>query len=373
MIEDSRRARAAELLAQAGPAPAGALGKDKKRKTPIDALLVTHLPNVRYLTGFTGSNGALLLLRDGGSILYTDPRYTVQSKQQVSCKVRVAKGPLTKAILSDIDKKQIRSVGFEKDYLTVGRFDALKEKLPTRASLEPVSGLVESLRMVKDEAEVAAIRVSVAKNSEALEAALKRLKPGMTEAEFASEIDYRNRRLGAEGPAFDTIVAAGARAALPHARPGATVIGEGMVLIDMGAFRGGYASDMTRMAHVGKATERYREAYGAVLEAQLAAIDAVKAGAKTVAVDRAARDVLKKHGLEKEFVHSTGHGLGLEIHEGPRIGKKDKSRLVAGMTITIEPGVYIEGWGGIRIEDTVLVTETGCEVLTPTTKELREF
>ena len=146
-----------------------------------------------------------------------------------------------------------------------------------------------------------------------------------------------------------------------------------MLLIDMGAFRQGYASDMTRIVYLGKADAKYKKAYGAVLEAQLAAIDAVRPGVSTNAVDRAARDVLKAHGLDKEFVHSTGHGLGLEIHEPPRIGRKDKTKLEAGMAITIEPGVYIEGWGGIRIEDTVLVTAAGCEILTPTGKELREL
>ena len=169
-----------------------------------------------------------------------------------------------------------------------------------------------------------------------------------------------------------TIVAAGERAALPHAQPGTTKIAPGMLLIDMGTFRDGYASDMTRMVHVGPASAKYKRAYRAVLEAQLAAVAAVRPGVTTNAVDRAARMILKGYGLEKEFVHSTGHGLGLEIHEQPRIGRRDKTRLEAGMAITIEPGVYIEGWGGIRIEDTVLVTANGCEVLTPTSKELRE-
>jgi len=144
-------------------------------------------------------------------------------------------------------------------------------------------------------------------------------------------------------------------------------------LIDMGAFRDGYASDMTRMAHVGPATPKYKRAYRAVLEAQLAAADAVKPGVTAASVDRAARRTLKKYGLDREFIHSTGHGLGLEIHEPPRLGRKDKTRLEAGMAITIEPGIYVEGWGGIRIEDTVLVTPRGCEILTPTSKELREI
>ncbi len=351
--ESGRRAKAAALF-------------DK-----IDALLVTKPENVRYLTGFTGSNGMLLLLRDGSATLFTDPRYTVQSKQQTDCEIVIAKGTLTKAVLKAFTKSGARNIGFEQDHLNVAQFEALKKGLTLGLELVGVSGLIENLRMAKDEGEIALIRASVIANSQALENALGRLEIGMTEAEFAAEIDYANRKLGAEGLAFDTIVAAGVRAALPHAHPGPAVIGPGMLLIDMGVFHNGYASDMTRMVHLGEPTEQYREAYAAVLEAQLAAIDAVKPGAGVVGVDKAAREVLKSHGFDKAFVHSTGHGLGLEIHENPRIGRKGKGKLETGMAITIEPGVYLEGWGGIRIEDTVLVTSTGCEILTPTSKALR--
>lgn len=349
--EENRRERALALL----------------EEPKLEALLVTNLHNVRYLTGFTGSNGAVLLFRGRPAILFTDPRYTVQSRQQVTCRVRIAKGPLTKSITQELDRTRVRRVGFEQDNLTVAQFEAFKRKM------EPVTGLIEGLRAVKDSAEIEKIQASVVSNSAALEAALKRFKIGMKESELAAEIDYQNRKSGAESPSFDTIVAAGDHAALPHAQPGPTQIGLGILLIDMGAFRDGYASDMTRMVHVGPATPKYKRAYRAVLEAQLTAIDAVKPGVTTNSVDRAARATLTRHGLGREFVHSTGHGLGLEIHEPPRIGRKDKTKLEAGMAITIEPGVYIEGWGGIRIEDTVLVTPNGCEILTPTTKELREI
>lgn len=342
-------------------------------KDGVDALLATDLHNVRYLTGFTGSNAALLLFRTGKAILYTDPRYTVQAKQQTNCRVRIVRGPLTKEIVADIARSRLRRIGIEKHSVTVGTHEVLQKGLPATARLAPVPNLIASLRMVKDEDEIATIRASVIANSRALEAAIRHLKPGMTESEFAAEIDYRNRRLGAEAPAFDTIVAAGIRSALPHAHPGATAIGPGIVLVDMGAFHSGYASDMTRMLHVGKAPAKYRKAYRAVLEAQLAAIDAIRPGVTAGKVDKAARNVLKAHGLEKEFVHSTGHGLGLEIHEPPRLGRRDETQLAPGMAITVEPGVYVEGWGGIRIEDTVLVTQTGCQVLTPTPKDLREI
>jgi Xaa-Pro aminopeptidase len=352
-----RRERAAEQLTERG----------------LDALLLSGLHNVRYLTGFTGSNAMLLLHRDGQAELFTDPRYTVQSKQQTDCRVRIAKGKLSKDVISEIRRNRIRKIGFESDRLTVADFEALTKELPPRTSLEPTPGVIENLRMVKDAGEIDLVRQSVVINSSALESALGRVKIGATEAEFAAEIDYQSRRLGAQRPSFDTIVAAGARSALPHARPGDAPIGKGMLLIDMGAFHGDYASDMTRMVYFGKADTRYKRAYRAVLEAQLAAIDVVKPGITAAAVDRAARRALKLHGLDREFVHSTGHGLGLEIHEPPRLGRKDRTNLQIGMTITIEPGVYVEGWGGIRIEDTVLVTESGCEILTPTPKDLREL
>lgn len=339
----------------------------------LDALLISSLTNVRYLTGFTGSNAALLFYRDGQARLFTDPRYTIQASQQSDCPVKIAKGPLTKSVLAEIRRSGVRKIGFEAEKLSVSQLESLKKNLPVHAELTPTEGLIEKLRMIKDECEIALIRESVNLNSRALESALKRLKTGMRESDLAAEIDYQSRRLGADGPSFDTIVAAGIRSALPHAHPGDTKIEPGMVLIDMGAFWHGYASDMTRMVHLGKAPPKYKRAYKAVLDAQLAAINAVKAGARTTAVDRAARNVLKAHGLDREFVHSTGHGLGLEIHEPPRIGSKHAIKLETGMAITIEPGIYIEGWGGIRIEDTVLVTENGCEILTPTTKELVEL
>jgi Xaa-Pro aminopeptidase len=192
--------------------------------------------------------------------------------------------------------------------------------------------------------------------------------------DLAAEIDYRMRKLGAERPAFDTIVASGARSALPHAQPSATILGRNeLLLIDMGAALAGYASDMTRVLFLGCPGSRIKRIYNAVLEAQLAAIDAVRPGVTAAHVDGAARRSLRKKGLEKAFVHSTGHGLGLEIHEPPRIGRADKTSLREGMTITIEPGAYLEGFGGVRIEDTVVVTKAGCEILTPTSKKLREL
>jgi Xaa-Pro aminopeptidase len=337
----------------------------------LDALLVSGAPNIRYLTGFTGDNGSVLVTPER-TILFTDPRFQIQAAQEVGCEVKIAKGPLVIDILGSVKRLGLKRIGYEPARMTCDVFESLKSRLPLRASLEPVNGWVEELRMVKSPDEIARIRRSVATNSEAFEQAVRRAKPGMKESELAAELEYRMRRLGAEKPCFDTIVAGGARSALPHAQPTAARLENGqLVVVDMGALQDGYCSDMTRMLFLGTPGAKVKRTYAAVLEAQLAAIDAVRAGALTRNVDRAARQVLKRHGLDRAFVHSTGHGLGLEIHEPPRVGRKDKTRLQAGMAITIEPGVYLERFGGIRIEDTVLVTNTGCEILTPTPKELR--
>jgi len=329
---------------------------------------VSFSPNLRYLSGFTGSNGALLIL-PGKSILFTDPRYEIQAAQESTCQVRIGKGPLVDDVLAAIRRLGVKRIGYEPARMTCDVFDSLKSKLPLRASLEAVRGWIEEMRSVKSEAELALIRRSVLTNSLAFERTIARIKANTTESDLAAELEYRMRRLGAEKPSFETIVAGGERSALPHAQPGRARL-TGLVVVDMGAFQEGYASDMTRMLHVGKPGAKAAKMYRAVLEAQLASIATVREGVRTAAVDAAARGVLKRHGLDQLFTHSTGHGLGLEIHEPPRLGKRDKTRLKAGMAITIEPGVYLKGFGGIRIEDTVVVTKTGCEILTPTPKTL---
>ena len=334
-----------------------------------EALLVTSSANVRYLSGFDGSNGVILLL-PGETHFFTDPRYEIFARQNISGDVHVAKGPLTNAVLKIIKKKKLKNIGFESGWTRYQEYATLKEKLPLGAELVPIGGIIEERRMRKSAEEIALIRHSVKVNSEAYSRAVKRIRAGVREIDIAAEIEYQMKMLGAEKPAFDTIIAAGTRSALPHAHPtDYRLQANELLLIDMGAYVKGYASDMTRVVHLGKPNQRTRGLYNAVLEAQLAGIDAVRPGVTAAHVDRAARDVLKKHNLEKMFIHSTGHGLGLEIHEPPRLGKKDKTRLVAGMAITIEPGAYIEGFAGVRIEDTVLVTERGCEILTPTPKE----
>lgn len=337
----------------------------------VDAFLISALPNIRYLSGFTGSN-ALLLVRERTAVLLTDPRYTIQAATECDCTSKTVKsGPLTSALAPELKKSKIRRLGVERNRISWATYQALQQSLPVGVELVAIDDAIENLRMVKDSSEIEAIRASVLLNSKAFSKALRRFKPEMKEFELAAEIDYQMRKLGASCPAFETIVASGPRTALPHAQPGPQSIRNNqLLLVDMGATLNGYASDMTRTLAVGKISAELKRMYQATLESQLAAIDAVKPGIAAGDVDAAARSVLRKNGLDQEFIHSTGHGLGLEIHEMPRLGRSGETRLEPGMTITIEPGVYREGVGGIRIEDTVLVTETGCEILTPTPKEL---
>ena len=335
----------------------------------IEALVVSSPANVRYLTGYAGSNG-LMVVTPAETHFYTDPRYGAEASATIPCKVHVAKGLLILAAASTLKRKHSRRIGFEPGWMNVEQYGRLKKALPREARLVAISGLIENQRAVKSAAELAWIRRSVIANSEAFARTLKRVRPGLRELEIAAELEFQMKALGCEKPAFDTIVAAGERTALPHAHPSAYQFHNNeLLLIDMGATLEGYTSDMTRMAYSGTPPKRMRDLYQAVLEAQLAGLDAVRPGIAVNKVDSAARDVLKAHKLDKEFVHSTGHGLGLEIHETPKIGKKEKTKLRAGMVITIEPGAYLQGFGGVRIEDTVLVTENGCEILTPTSKE----
>lgn len=336
----------------------------------IDALLVSSPANVRYLSDYTGSNGLMLIARSGEHF-FTDPRYGLEASATITAHVHIAKGPLPAAAAAVAKRKKWKKIGIEAEWLTVAAQTRLKDALPLGFSLVPVGRIIEEQRMIKSAAEIEKIRRSVNLNSEALARTMKRVKRGIRENELAAELEFQMRALGAEKPSFETIVAMGERSALPHSNPTGRRLAENeLLLIDMGASLDGYASDMTRMAFAGSPPKRIREMYRAVAEAQLAAIDAVRPGVTGGKVDAAARRVLKSHKLDKEFVHSTGHGLGLEIHEPPRIGRNDKTRLRPGMAITIEPGAYVGGVGGIRIEDTVLVTERGCEVLTPTPKEL---
>ncbi len=304
-------------------AVASALGTHK-----IEALLVSSPASVRYLTGYTGSNG-LLLVTPKESHFFTDPRYATDSKANIDCIVHICKKGLHEEAAAIAKRKQLKTLGFEPSWMNVEPFDKLKKAL-TGVKLVPVSGLVEDLRAVKSPSEIARIRAAVQANSAAFAKTMQRVRVGVREMDIAAELDFQMRMLGAEKSAFETIVASGTRTALPHAHPTAKKVeANELLLVDMGALVDGYCSDMTRMAFLGKPDKRTSTLYKAVLEAQLAGIKAVKAGVPAGRVDAAAREVLKRHELDKAFVHSTGHGLGLEIHEGPRMAAKQTATLQA--------------------------------------------
>lgn len=339
-------------------------------KLGLDALLISHAPNIRYLTGFTGDN-ALLLLDPSRHVLFTDPRYKFQAQQETACHVRVARGPLIPQLAAYLKQRKIRRLGIESERLSYSQFLQLDENLPDSTRLTPARRLIESLRMVKSPEELDLIRQSAQIASQALAQTLPLLRPGVTELDVSAELVYRMRKLGADGPAFDPIVAFGSNSALPHARATSNLLKtKNIILIDCGATFRGYASDMTRVLHCGAPSPAVRRLYRAVLEAQTATIESLRPGIRASQVDRCARGVLRRRGLHKAFLHATGHGLGLEIHELPRLGASEHTRLEPGMAVTIEPGVYLQELGGIRIEDTVAILQTGVEVLTSAPKDL---
>ena len=345
------------------------------RRGGFDALLVTHLPNILYLCGFTGTAGVLLLqVSDGGhkATFYTDGRYDQQAHAEVkSAKVVVGKKAAFAEGCEGAQKAKVRTLGFEAEHLSYSAYKQIGLTVRGKTRLKPAAGLVEQLRLIKDADEINQIRASVLLAASLFQTALAVIKPGVAETQVAGELELQARRAGAEKMSFDTIVAAGPRSALPHGRASAQPIPpQGFIILDYGVILAGYCSDMTRTVHAGPVSRSHRRMYEAVREAQLASIAAVTPGVETGEVDRAGREVLKKAGFDAFFTHSTGHGVGIEVHEQPRLAKGQTQKLAPGMVVTIEPGIYIPEEGGVRIEDMVLVTETGHEVLTPTAKDL---
>ena len=342
----------------------------------VEALLITHLPNIRYLCGFAGSSGVLLLARGTSPklVFFTDGRYTQQAAEQVQgAKVVITKNPALAQACEWVEKSRIGILGFESEHLSYSAYKQVAQLLRGKTRLKASGGKIEQLRAVKDSDEIEQIRASVLLAAGLFPGALASMKPGAAEALIAGELELQARRAGAEKMSFDTIVAAGPRSALPHGRASAhPVPTSGFIILDYGVILAGYCSDMTRTVHVGRASREHRRMYESVREAQLASIEMVRPGVEAGEVDRAGRQVLKKAGYEAYFTHSTGHGVGIEVHESPRLAKGQIQKLVAGMIVTIEPGIYISGDSGVRIEDMVLVTESGHEVLTPTTKDLIE-
>jgi Xaa-Pro aminopeptidase len=339
----------------------------------LSGLLVMHPANWYYLTGFSGEAGALILTRD--AVLVTDGRFTSQAKQETSgVRVRIQKGSLT-ATVGELLKAQGRlRIGFDAMQLTVAQLRALRTAAGKRVQWIAASGLVEGLRARKEPQEIAQMRKAGVLASQVVTGVLKLLKPGVRELEIAAEIEYQMRQRGASGPAFETIVAFGEHSAYPHARPTARRLRKNeLVVLDLGAILGHYCSDITRTVFVGRAPARIRRWYRAVQEAQAAAVAVSRTGTRCGDVDAAARAVLGRYRLDSYFVHSTGHGLGLEVHEDPRVARGQKHVLVPGNVITIEPGVYVPGVGGIRIEDDVAVHADRNEVLTRVSRDLIEI
>ena len=340
----------------------------------IDSLVITSPVNWFYLTGFTGESGALIVSRKG-SALITDGRFMVQGRRETSgIRLIQQKGSLVESVSEFLKDSRCRRVGFDAAQVTVGQMQTLRRATGARVRWVATLGKVERLRMHKDAAELAQMRRAAILASDVMQFAIRLLKPGIREFEVAAEIEYQMRKRGASRPAFETIVAFGNRAALPHARPTAKRLRKNeLVVLDLGVILAHYCSDITRTVYVGGAPKRIRMWYQAVLEAQRAAIAAVKSGAACGDVDGAARQVLAGYRLDHLFVHSTGHGLGLEVHEDPRVARGQKKRLEPGNVITIEPGVYSAGIGGIRIEDDVAVHADRTEILTRAPRDLIEI
>jgi Xaa-Pro aminopeptidase len=344
----------------------------------LDLLLITHLPNIRYLCGFSGSTAALVVT-ESKCAFFTDGRYSAQTHDEVKGAPTIIgrKTPLIAAAewltanRKSLGRKARYRMGIEGEHLTVGQRNRLAEILPPEFRPQEVPLLVEQARMVKDADEIKRIRSAVLLGAQLFDVALRVIRPGIRENEVAAEMEYAARKAGAAEMSFQTIVASGKRSALPHGRASeAAVPARGFVVCDFGVILSGYCSDMTRTVHVGHPSLEGRQIYEAVRDAQQAAIGTVKPGVSVSEVDTAARKLLRRKNLAKYFTHSTGHGVGLEIHEAPRLAPGQSDRLRPGMVITVEPGVYIPKKWGIRIEDMVVVTDAGCEVLTPSSKEL---
>jgi len=336
----------------------------------VDAVLFFEMKNIRYLTGFTGSDGVFLLLPDKG-VLLVDGRYITQAGEEAPQSEVVQYRDKISGVVSALAEQEIKRAGFEAAVLSVELHEKLRGKLAPDL-LMPLTEALTGIRSVKDGQEVLLLRKAVDIATEALLQVIELIRPGVEERTIALEMDYRMRALGSEETSFSTIVASGPNAALPHARPGQRRLEEGdAVVMDYGAVHGGYHSDETCTVVLGRADAKFREVYAIVKDAHARAIEAVRAGAICREIDRIARQVIEKKGYGPHFSHGTGHGVGLDVHEAPRLSALSDQVLEAGMVVTIEPGIYLPGQWGVRIEDMVLVKEDGCEILTKISKELK--
>ena len=340
----------------------------------LDAFLVTYLPHVRYLSGYTGSNGIMLITPNSSNFL-TDFRYQEQSKKQVQgSKITVVQRDLYSGLpdVPGLKSKRIK-LGYEAEFVSCKVYRKLKTLLPA-CLLVPMEQSVETLTIRKDREEIENIKKAAEITDLVFSEILDIIKPGVIELDLAAEIEYRMKGFGSSTPYYETIVASGKRAALPHGVASNKKIKRGdFVTMDFGAVWDGYTADLTRTVVLGKATQRQKAIYNTVFKAQQYATSKVKAGIKACDLDKIARDIIKKAGYSKYFGHGLGHGIGLLIHDNPAINPTNQQVLEPGMIITIEPGIYIPNWGGVRIEDDVLVTQRGYEVMTISDRELLEL
>ena len=334
----------------------------------IEALLITQRENVRYLTGFTGSAGSVIV-GSGRTVLITDFRYQEQSRRETAgTRIIIQKKDHLTALCEAADRLKLEALWFDESSMPVGRLKALRRKgLRLKGTVDPVA----ELRRKKDPAEVRAIRRAISRAEDAFRSLFRNIRTGSTERELGLKLEWRMRQSGSQRAAFETIVASGTNGAMPHASVSNRRIRSGdLVTVDFGAEADGYYCDLTRTLCVGRPTHRQREVHALVVKAQQAAIAAIRPGAACRDIDGTARDIIAAAGYGKHFGHATGHGVGLLVHEGPSLSGLSKDRLEAGMVVTVEPGIYIAGWGGVRIEDMVLVTERGPELLTSLPREL---
>ncbi|HSH00008.1 MAG TPA: aminopeptidase P family protein [candidate division Zixibacteria bacterium] len=344
------------------------------KKENLDAIIISNADHVRYLSGYTGSNG-LLVVDHRQAHFFTDFRYVTQSKTEVKGARISFPGRSLAVGLKNVPSlhRRYATIGYECDYTTIAQRQEFAQNL-NGSLLAPTRGVVEALSMVKDRGELALIEKAVKITDAAFAHALTFVKPGVREMELAAELEYFMKLNGASGPAFETIIASGARSALPHGVATHKKVAKGdFITFDFGAKYNGYVSDMTRTVVVGKASARQKKIYSLVLKAQKAAISRIKSGRPAAEVDKAARAVISKAGHGKRFGHGTGHGIGYYVHVGPRVAETSQDILRSGMVITIEPGVYIPDWGGVRIEDDVVVTANGGRILNKSPKDLLEL
>ena len=335
----------------------------------LDALLVTDIGNVGYVSGFTGST-AQVIITPTEALFITDARYTLRAQSECIdfsvIQTPAGSGGYGDALKSVLEARPaIKQLGFEANTVTVSQLDAFQALVPDLRWIA-TADVIETLRLVKDAGEIALIKNAITVAETAMEQVKPLLKPGTREQDFALELEYAMRRLGASGAAFDTIVASGTNGAHPHHSAGSRPLAAGdFVTVDWGATVNGYNSDLTRTYVLGAATEKQREVYEIVWEAQRRAIAAIRSGKTGQEIDAVARDFISQHGYGDAFGHSLGHSLGRSVHDGPGFSvRSEKLVLAPGMVMTVEPGIYLEGWGGLRLEEDILVTESGCEILT---------